>query len=148
MRVTRWQSFNPLWSQLQQFQSEMNRLFDRWGEPEFVSARAAYPPVNMWDDGDQLYVEAELAGMDAKTLELHVTGGNQLTIKGQRTATVPEKAVLHRQERTFGEFTRVVPLPFPVNTEKVDATFENGVLLIKLQKHEAAKPRKISVKAE
>jgi HSP20 family protein len=148
MRVTRWQPFNPLWNQVQQLQTEMNRVFDRWGDnggPR--SLNATFPALNIWEDQDAVFVEAELPGMEPKELEIHVTSGNQLTLKGERKAKLPEKAVLHRQERGFGSFVRVVTLPFPVNPDNVDARFENGVLLIKLSKSEAAKPRKISVKA-
>ena len=72
--------------------------------------------------------------------------GNQLTIKGDRKSAVPEKGVRHRQERGFGNFVRVLALPFAVDADKVEARFENGVLQIKLAKHESAKPRKIHVK--
>ena len=148
MRQTRWQPFNPIWNQMQQLQSEMNRLFDRWGDGGRRGFTTAYPAVNVWEDGENVFVEAELPGLDSKDLEIHVTGGNQLTLKGERKQHVPEKGVVHRQERGFGNFVRVLTLPVQVNAERVDARFENGVLLIKLAKHEAAKPRKITVKAK
>jgi HSP20 family protein len=133
---------------MRDFQTEMNRLFDRWDNGGTQGLAVAYPAVNVWEEGDHVFVEAELPGMDPKDLEIHVTGGNQLTLKGERKPNVPEKGVVHRQERGFGSFVRVLTLPFPVNADKVDARFENGVLLVKLAKHEAAKPRKIAVKAE
>jgi HSP20 family protein len=149
MRQTRWQPFNPIWNQMQQLQSEMNRLFDRWGDGgRWRGFTTAYPPVNVWEDGENVFVEAELPGLDSKDLEIHVTGGNQLTLKGERRQNVPEKGVTHRQERGSGTFARVLTLPVQVNADRVDARFENGVLLIKLAKHEAAKPRKIAVKAK
>jgi HSP20 family protein len=148
MRQTRWQPFNPLWDQVHQLQTEMNRLLDRWTDqgngPR--SFGGSFPTVNVWENADHVFVEAELPGLDAKDLEIHVTGGNQLTIKGERKQQVPEKAVMHRQERGFGSFVRVLTLPFNVDPEKVDARFENGVLVVDLSKHEAAKPRKITVK--
>jgi HSP20 family protein len=148
MRQTRWQPFSPIWNQMQQLQSEMNRLFDRWGDGGRERGFATtYPAVNMWEDPENVYVEAELPGLDPKDLEIHVTAGNQLTLKGERKQNVPEKGVVHRQERPSGTFVRVLTLPSDVNADKVDARFENGVLLIKLAKHEAAKPRKINVKA-
>lgn len=148
MRQTRWQPFTPLWNQMQQFQSEMNRLIDRWSDGGVRGFTSAYPPVNVWEDADNVYVEAELPGMDPKALEVHITGGNQLTLKGNREHHVPEKVAVHRQERGFGSFVRVLTLPFNVDSEKVDARFEHGVLLLKLAKHAAAKPRKIAVKGE
>jgi HSP20 family protein len=151
MRLSRWQSFNPVWNQLNQLQSEMNQLFDRWGNDggRFLNNLVgAYPPVNVWEDADAVHVEAELPGLNLNDLEIYVTGGNQLTIKGERKQQVAEKCVRHREERAFGAFSRVLTLPFPVDADKVEARFENGVLLVKLPKHEAAKPRKITVKAE
>jgi HSP20 family protein len=146
--MARWQPFNPVLNQLQQLQSEMNRLFDRWGGPDGNRETVAYPPVNIWEEGEAVYVEAELPGMNQNDLEIYVTGGNQLTLKGQRKPSVPEKSVRHRQERGFGNFVRVLTLPFPVDADHVDAHFEDGVLQVKLAKHESAKPRKIQVKAQ
>src|SRR5262249_224471 len=135
MRQTRWQPFSPVWNQMQQLQSEMNRLFDRWGDGGRERAFATtYPAVNVWDDAENILVEAELPGLDPKDIEIHVTGGNQLTLKGERKQAVPEKGVVHRQERGFGSFVRMLTLPFPVNADAVDARFENGVLLLKLPK--------------
>jgi HSP20 family protein len=149
MRLTRWQSFHPVWNQLQQFQTEMNQLFNRWGEDGGrILGLTAYPAVNVWEDVDSVHVEAELPGLDLKDLEIFVTGRNQLTLKGERKRNVPEKAVWHREERGTGNFVRVLSLPSQVDAEKVDARFENGVLHVTLAKHEAAKPRKITVKSE
>jgi HSP20 family protein len=148
MRLSRLDTFfHPVWDQLRQFQGEMNRLFDRWGG-NGGPVVAGFPPVNVWEEGDEVFVEAELPGLDLKALEIYVTGGNQLTIKGERQQLVPEKGVWHRQERGFGSFSRTLTLPFAVNADKVDARLENGVLQVKLAKHESAKPRKIPVKAE
>jgi HSP20 family protein len=150
MRLSRWQSFTPFLDQLQQLQGEMNRLVERWGGDGGWARGFAtsYPAVNIWEDADSVFVEAELPGLDLKDLEIYVTGGNQLTLKGERRQTMPEQSTAHRQERGFGSFVRVLTLPFDVDPDKVEARFENGVLLIKLAKHAAAKPRKIPVKAE
>jgi HSP20 family protein len=138
-----------MWNQLQQFQGEMNRLFDRWNEDGTRQLSwAGFPPVNVWEDGDTLHVEAELPGLKLNDLEIYVTGNNQLTLKGERKPAVPDKSVRHRQERGFGKFVRSLTLPFAVDPNKVDASFENGVLQIKLAKHESAKARKITVKGE
>jgi len=148
-RSSRWQTFTPMWDQLQQFQSEMNRLFDRWNDGgRAAGGVATFPAVNVWEEGDEVLVEAELPGLGLKDLEIYVTGGNQLTVKGERKPLTPEKGVWHRQERAYGHFTRSLTLPFPVDADKVDARLENGVLLVRLAKHESARPRKIQVKAE
>jgi HSP20 family protein len=150
MLTSRWQAANPVWNQLNQLQQEMNRLFSRWGEDggRGVDLAGGFPAMNVWEDANQVFLEAELPGLDLKDLEIYVTGGNQLTLKGERKPNAPEKGVWHRQERGFGKFTRSLTLPFNVDADKVDAKFENGVLLVKLPKHESARPRKITVKGE
>lgn len=147
MNVSRWQSFATPLRQLHRLQEEMNRLFDRWGG-DGLPQTPPFPPVNVWEEPDGLFIEAELPGLERSDLEIFVSGGNQLTLKGDRRGKVPERSIKHRQERGFGSFVRVLTLPFPVNADKVDAKIENGVLLIHLAKHESAKPRKIVVKAE
>jgi HSP20 family protein len=129
-----------------QFQGEMNRLFDRWNG--FGPSPAAFPTVNVWEEGDHLHVEAELPGLDLNDLEIYVTGGNELTLKGERKFNVPQKGAWHRRERTAGAFVRTLTLPYPVDADKVEARLENGVLHVTLAKHESARPRKIPVKAE
>jgi HSP20 family protein len=147
--MSRFHPFGPWGEQLQQFQSELNRLFDRWGDgPSSRGFAASYPPVNVWEDAEAVFVEAELPGMNLDDLEIYVTGGNQLTFKGDRKPPVPPRGAWHRQERGHGGFVRVLTLPTAVNPDKVDARFEHGVLLVKLAKHEAAKPRKINVKVQ
>ena len=136
-----------LWNQMRQFQGEMNRLFDRWAGPG-QSGGAEFPALNVWEEGEHVLVEAEVPGLDLKDLEIYVTGGNQLTLKGQRKPPVTERGAWHRQERTFGAFSRTLTLPFPVDADKVDARLDNGVLVVRLAKHESARPRKIQVKAE
>ena len=149
-RQNRWQTLDPVWNQPQAFQGEMNRLFDRWGDGggQSLFGVRAFPPMNVWEEGDTAYVEAELPGQDLKDLEIYVTGGNQLTLKGVRKQASADKGVWHRQERDFGQFNRTLTLPFPVDPDKVEARLENGVLRIKLTKHESARPRKIEIKAE
>jgi HSP20 family protein len=149
---TQWQgSQGPsVWSQLQNLQQEMNRLFNRWGGDgnREMTMAGSYPLLNVWEDGDAIVIEGELPGVHQNDLELYVTDGNQFTLKGERKSVRPEKGVWHRQERGTGKFVRVLTLPFEVDRDKVEAHLENGVLTVKLAKHASAKPRKITVKAE
>jgi HSP20 family protein len=137
--------FHPLWGRLAQFQREMNHLFNNWEE---TNVPAGSPPVNLWEEGDKVVLEAEVPGLALEDLELFVSGVNQVTLRGTRKAPAVAKGVCHRQERTLGNFARTLTLPFPVDAEKVEAKLENGVLTVKLAKHAAALPRKIAVKAE
>ncbi|HXG12051.1 MAG TPA: Hsp20/alpha crystallin family protein [Gemmataceae bacterium] len=150
MLLTRWQPYTDLWNELNRFQSEMNRLFESFGlgESGWPGLTAAYPAVNIWQDGDNVYCEAELPGMVLDDLEIYVTGGNQLTIKGERKQPEDGKGIWHRQERGFGAFSRTITLPVDVDADKVEARFAHGVLTITMPKSEAARPRRITVKAE
>src|SRR4051794_37785301 len=148
MKLSRWSPFGTLFNPLQQFQNEVNRLFDRYAGEGRLGGLGGQPALNVWEDAEHCFVEAELPGVELADLEILVTGGNQLTLKGERKALTSEKGVWHRQERTFGPFSRSLALPFHVDPDQVDAKLENGELLVKLAKHESARPRKITVKSE
>jgi len=131
-----------LWQEINQVQDEFNKWFGRGVR------NPATPALNVWEDEDAVYAEADLPGLDPTKIEVTVNEGNQLTVQGERPATEIEGAVWVRQERPFGKFVRAVTLPALVNADRVEAKYENGVLRLTLPKHEAAKPRKIVVKGE
>mgnify|MGYP001553828185 CR=1 FL=1 len=144
--LTRWQPFGDVRTELDRLHNEMNRLFGRYsnGVRDFSGA---FPPLNLWEDDGNLYVEAELPGFTTDDIEMYVTSDNQLSLKGERKPPHADEGTWHRQERGFGAFSRTVDLPTSVNGDKVSADFKNGVLTITLPKQEAAKPRRIKVKA-
>ena len=144
MFFSRW-SMNPVLRSLGEMQHEVNRLFDRWGQHPF--GLGEFPALNLREDDDALYLEAELPGLELQDIEIFVTGNTQLTLKGERKPPVVENGAQHRQERGFGKFTRTLTLPFAVDDSAVEARFENGMLHVRLPKHEAARPRKIAIKA-
>ena len=144
MALTRWRAFHDPWDDLNRLRDQMSHVFSRLGASDRAVA-PAYPSLNLWQDADYIYVESELPGLKLGDLEIVVTGGNQLSIKGHREPALPDSAVCHRQERGYGIFTRLVQLPIDVDADNVAATLKNGVLTIKLPKHAKAKPRKIAV---
>ena len=132
------------------FRDEMDRLFEGFFGPVGAAVDRAgapartFPALNVWEQGDNLYAEAELPGLKNEDVEVSVVG-NQLTIQGKRSTAADEGAAFHRRERGEGEFTRVVRLPVEINADKVQAAMRDGVLLVTLPKAEASKPRKIQV---
>jgi len=149
MTLTRWQPMRDLRHAWRRFPQELDRLFGRWGvEPPAWGTPAVYPLVNLWEDDEFVYAEAELPGLKLQDLEITVSGENQLTLEGKRESSVPDKVGLYCQERGFGSFERVLTLPSRVDPTKVDARLENGVLTIKMARSAATRPRKITVKAE
>jgi HSP20 family protein len=140
-------TMNPF-AALRELQSEMNRLFDGYGPPldgGTWTRTAAFPALNVWDDGDSLFAEAEIPGVDQNDLEVYAVG-NELTIKGSRKPREGKDLAYHRKERGVGEFTRVITLPIDIDADKVQASLANGVLTVTLPKAEEAKPKRITVK--
>lgn len=144
---TRWQPFGDVRAEMNRLQNEMQHLFGRTGNGAREFAGTSYPPLNMWEDENNYFVEAELPGFHLDDLEMYVTGENQLSIKGKRQQPELDEATWHRQERGYGSFGRLVELPGLVDSETVSAGFSDGVLTITLPKKEEAKPRRIEVKA-
>jgi HSP20 family protein len=104
------------------------------------------PLINVWEAEDRIFVEAELPGVKQDDLDISVVN-DELSIKGQRKEEVEAESVYHRRERSTGTFMRVLQLPVEVDADRVTATLTDGVLLVELPKSEAARPRKIEVKA-
>ncbi len=141
-----WQSFADARPEMDQLRQEMSRLFDRFGTNSSRTATGGVSPsLNLWDDEATFYVEAELPGINLDDIEIYVTGGNKLTVKGDRKMPETQNGTWHRRERSWGTFSRLVELPSLVDSSKVTAEFQYGVLTISLPKCEEAKPRRISV---
>ena len=138
------------WRGMDVLRQEMERVFDRFFEPrwdEFEAVGAWAPKLDVSETKDAYMVKAEIPGVDQK--DLSVSLQNQiLTIKGEKHKEKEEKdEKYHRVERSWGEFTRAIALPGAADTEKVNATFKEGVLTITLPKTPAAKGTTIPVKA-
>ena len=125
---------------------EVDRLLDDYAAP-LVSGRArSFPALNVWENEDNLFVEAELPGFTMNDVELTVIG-DELSIKGERKAgPAEEQATFHRRERGIGPFSRFITLPVDVDADRVEAVLRDGVLTITLPKAAEAKPRRIQVK--
>ena len=147
MLITRRNPATRSWGEVRRLRDEMNRLFASFNQ-QWPGLGSGYPAVNVWQDADTLYAEAELPGIDLSELEILVTGGDQLSIKGERKPVDGKEGVWLRRERPFGRFARLLTLPVEVDANKVQARLVNGVLTLTLPKSEAAKPKKIAVKAE
>lgn len=110
------------------------------------AARAGFPPINVWEDDNAFYVEAELPGFKLADLDISLVAG-ELTISGAREQNEPTDARVHRRERAGGRFTRTLRIGADIDPARVAATLDAGVLTITLPKAEAARPRKIEIKS-
>jgi len=130
-------------------QLEMNRLFDNFfGRPapqQGGMERVWAPAVDMYETKDELVIMAELPGLNEKDIHLSITG-DMLTVKGERQWNQEIKQEsYYRGERWYGKFERTLPLPIPVQADKVKAGYRDGVLTITLPKVEAIKPKEIKI---
>jgi HSP20 family protein len=122
---------------------QLDRLFS---EPDAWDARSGFPRISFDDQGSAYVVRAEVPGLSEKELEISATA-NALTLRGERKEEPPQGYSTHRSERTAYRFARTFELPSKVDSDRVDARLENGVLTVTLPKAPEAQPKHISVKA-
>jgi HSP20 family protein len=136
-----------IWQEMDQLQREMNRLFDTTSKERMLNS-PSYPAINIWTNDDGQFISAEMPGVHPDNIDIDVTG-DALSISGVRKQDeVAKEAHYHRRERSYGSFSRTIQLPFMVDTNKVEASFKNGVLSISLPRAEADKPKKITIKSK
>src|ERR1700691_5380939 len=143
--ITRYDPFREFVS----LQDRMNRLF---GDPRGAEARdesltstAFAPGVDVYEDEHNLTLKIEVPGIDEKDIDVRIEN-NTLTVHGERKFEKEEKEENYRRvERQYGSFTRTFTLPNTVDSEKVSANYDKGVLKIALAKKAEAKPKQIKV---
>ncbi len=135
-------------------QQELDRLFEmtRPFMPIRSVARGTFPVINVGETNDSVLVYIFAPGVEADKIDLSIEG-NLLSISGERDASKalkteniePER--YYRQERFSGKFTRVISLPESIDPNQVEATYQNGIIKVKIAKKEEKKARRIQVKA-
>ena len=146
MAIIRWQPDPRGVSEVDRLRQEVDQLFNSFSTGTTPFFSRVYPGLNVTEDGDNLYVRAELPGVKPDSLDISVVEG-RLLIKGEKKIeTEDQKKGYHRREREAGIFRRTITLPSRVNPGKVAAAMKSGILTITLPKAEEAKPRKITVK--
>lgn len=144
--LTRWDPFQ----EMQSFREMMDRFVDEpWSNaPRLWMQRSEGFPLalDVAEDDAAYVVKASLPGVDPEHVDITLTD-NVLTIKGETKAEHDiEEKDYHVRERRSGSFMRSVTLPMTVDADKVEATYENGILTLRLPKSETAKPKRIAVK--
>jgi len=125
---------------------EMEQLFGSSPWPNGIRsvARGTYPPINIGSTPDQVDVYLFAAGLDPQSLDISIQK-NLLTIDGERRVITEEGAAYFRRERYDNAFHRVVTLPEDADPDKVEASYQDGVLRISVGRREASKPRQVQV---
>ncbi len=152
--LVRWQRPDLAWpsfGRLTNLRDEIDRLFEAPLSEMTRTSQQLFtgwgPALDMYEDGDNLYVRVELPGMKKEDIELSLHD-NTLSISGERKGEDKFKeAEVYRSERFVGRFQRTVGLPTLVNSDKVKAHYQDGILTVTLPKAEEAKPKHIDVNA-
>jgi HSP20 family protein len=150
MALMKWRPFESLdpWKTLEDIQEEMNRLFDL-SLPKYAREReVGYPAVDISEDENNLYVEADLPGFEQKDIKVSFKN-DTLRISASRDEKKEEKkANYHRIERFQGRFERIIPFTKKVEGNKVKAQYKNGVLKITVPKAPEEKAKEITINVE
>ena len=144
--LTRWEPFR----ELQDRMDRMNRLFRESYRPEgpeeALTSTSFAPPVDIYEDEHNITLKMEVPGIDEKDLDVRIEN-NTLAVCGERKFGKEEKEEnFRRVERQYGSFTRSFTLPSSVEPENIQASYDKGVLEIRLAKKAEAKPKQIKVK--
>jgi HSP20 family protein len=138
--VVRWDPFRDVMA----LREEVNRLFGRT-LGEGAGAAVWTPAVDVFDTKDAIVLKVELPGLTPADIDIEIDD-NVLTIKGERRFEEKlEDGRYYRLERSYGHFSRSLTLPQGVRGDAVEASFEQGVLQVRVPKADEVKPRKISV---
>ncbi|HEY2260852.1 MAG TPA: Hsp20/alpha crystallin family protein [Solirubrobacteraceae bacterium] len=145
MALIRWEPARELGT----IQNEMNRLFNTFFDSPSPSANGAYrrwiPAMDLVETEGAFVLRADLPGLSEQDVNIEFED-NVLTISGERKAEHEErKEGYYRVERSSGSFRRSLTLPEGVNPESVQATFDRGVLEVRVPKPEQRKPRKVEI---
>lgn len=145
--LTRWTPTADLFrDRMSRFIDEAFNDFVSPGSLDAASTRPWMPAVDIEETEDALTLYVEIPGLSKDDVQLTLEN-NVLTISGERRFDQERKGSnYHRVERAYGKFSRAFSLPTNVDTEKVKAGFDNGVLAVTLPKTDAAKPRRISIR--
>jgi HSP20 family protein len=131
------------------FEDFWSRPFPRLWRPNFARLRSISletPTLDVYEQKDDLIVKAEIPGLTKDEIDITLEG-TTLTITGEKKKDEEVKDEdYYRCERTYGAFSRSIDLPLAVQTDKVNASFKNGVLEIRLPKTEEAKKNVVKVK--
>lgn len=121
---------------------ESYRFADWFGSG--TAASGAYPPLNVFQQDDNVVVVAEIPGVSKSDLDIQVKH-NRVRIAGKRSIEYGDGASLHRRERVSGAFDRTIAIPMEIEADRVKAEYRDGILAIHLPRAERDKPRSVTI---
>jgi HSP20 family protein len=120
------------------------RLASDWLQ-DSTASRGPFPPINVFQQGDDIVAIIELPGIDKNDLHVHAQG-NTIRISGMKAVDFPEGVSVHRRERISGAFDRTLSLPVQLDPDGIKAEYRDGILALFLPRVESDKPRAIAIK--
>lgn len=138
---------SPLFSEFQRLEQQLDEFFTGstpWAGGIRSLPPGTFPAINVASTADSVMVYLFAPGIDAKSLEISLQQ-NLLSVSGRREASPASNATYYRTERFDGDFRRVIALPEDIDPDKVDATYRDGIVEIRVKRHESSKPRKIEI---
>ena len=130
---------------LQSLRGSLNRVFD---ETERGEARLLAPAVDVAESEQEIVLYAELPGMNREEIDIQLTG-DMLTLRGERKLEQAQRGEhYHRIERQYGPWQRAFQIEVPIDQSNVSASYEEGVLTVRLPKREEIKPRQIPIEVK
>ncbi len=151
MAIVRWNPAHELLSVEREFNKLFNSLGSRFGltdseETDGYENAVWSPLTDIMEDNDKYLLKVDLPGIAKEDVKISYTDG-QLKISGERKQEKETKdSKYHRVERAYGKYFRSFTLPNMIQTDKIDAEFKDGQLLITVPKAEEAKPKEIPIK--
>ena len=139
MAVVRWDPFREMLN----VQDQFDRIF---GSALRGESRTSWlPPVDVFDGKDEVVLKADLPGVDPNAVDVEIDE-NVLTLRGERKVDFQSDAEhFYRIERPSGNFERSIALPQGVRADQVEATFDDGILTIRVPKADEVKPKHIPI---
>src|SRR6185437_9370422 len=145
-QLTRWDPLRDLATLQNRLNRFVRQAYSPEGPEEALTTTSFAPPVDIYEDEHNITLKMEVPGIDEKDIDVRIES-NTLTVRGERKFEKEEKEEnFRRVERQYGGFTRSFTLPSSVETENIQATYDKGMLEIRLAKKAEAKPKQIKVK--
>ena len=135
--------YHPL-DALFEFQRALDSRLDSDWLRGSTTGTGAFPPINVFQQGDSLVAIVELPGVNKTDLEIQAKD-NALRISGKKAIAYQDGASLHRRERLSGTFDRTLTVPMQIDANAIKAEYRDGVLALFIPRAESDKPRSIAI---
>jgi HSP20 family protein len=138
-------AFTDPFDALLSLQREVESRFASDWLGDTTTSRGPFPPINVFQQGDEILALMELPGIDKNELQIQAKA-NTVRISGKKAIDYSNDVSVHRRERISGEFDRTLSLPVQVDPDRIKAEYSDGLLALFLPRADSDKPRSIEIK--